>query len=136
MSDTEQFYRDAIRRVYRNLIAIAVLGAVAAAIHSGYLFGLGFLAGAAGALATFGWFHHLAGGLTVAATGQTAAPPSPSKRAIAWALGMRYLLLGAVAYGMLNYLGINPKAFLLGLLILAPAVLLEILTEIIFYART
>jgi hypothetical protein len=37
---------------------------------------------------------------------------------------------------MLKYLGINPKAFLLGLLILAPAVLLEILTEIIFYART
>ncbi len=130
MSDTgDQFYAAAYRRIYRNLGALAIIGAIAAAIWKGWLFGLGFLAGGLGALAIFGWFHYL--GSALGGDG-----PARSKRALAWAAGMRYLLLGAVAYAMIKYLGISNVSFLLGLSILAPAVLIEILTELILYART
>lgn len=133
----DQFYSKALRRIYRNVIALGILGAIVAGFREGPLFGLGFLVGAAAALLTFGWFHLLAGGLTATATGEEEVfTPSRSKRAIVWALAMRYLLFGMAAYVMLKYLGISNVAFLLGLLILAPAVLLEILTEIFLYART
>lgn len=133
----DQFYSKALRRIYRNVIALGILGAIVAGFREGPLFGLGFLVGAAAALLTFGWFHLLAGGLTATASGdEEVFTPSRSKRAIVWALAMRYLLFGVAAYVMLKYLGISNVAFLLGLLILAPAVLLEILTKIFLYART
>jgi len=133
----DQFYSQALRRIYRNVIVLGAAGALVAAVLQGPLFGLGFLVGAAAGLLTFGWFHFLAGGLSAAATDDAGAfTPSRGKRAIVWALAMRYVLFGAAAYVMLNYLGIGNVAFLLGLLILAPAVLFEILTEIFLYART
>lgn len=133
----DQFYARALKRIYRNLIGLGIAGAIAAAVLKGPLFGLGFVVGSLGAVVTFGWFHYLASGLSAVATGEEdVLKPSTSKRAIAWALGMRYLLFGALAYVMLKYLGISNVAFLLGLLIVAPAVLIEILTEIIIYART
>ena len=136
-ADDDQFYARALKRIYRNLIAVAAAGAVAGAIARGLLFALGFAAGAIGAILTFVWFHHLASALVAAATGEArAAEPTRGKRAMAWALGMRYLLFAAAAYVMLKYLGISSVAFLLGLLIIAPAILIEILTEIILYART
>ena len=133
----DQFYTRALKRIYRNLIGLAVAGGIVAAVLKGPLFGVGFVVGSLGAILTFGWFHYLASGLSAAATGEEdVLKPSTSKRAIAWALGLRYLLFGAAAYVMLKYLGISNVAFLLGLLIVAPAVLIEILTEIIIYART
>jgi len=50
-------------------------------------------------------------------------------------LGMRYLLLGGILYVILKFTAISVPAALAGLFLLVAAVLLEILFELVMYAR-
>jgi TRAP-type C4-dicarboxylate transport system permease small subunit len=123
----EQFYRDAMRRIYRYLVCCAAAGAVAALVWGGWRAAAGFAVGAAVSAINFRWFHKLVDRLGGAA-GKAAG-------ASAWSLGFRYIIFGLAAYAIVKYFGINPITVLAGLFVVAAAVLIEILYEIL-YART
>jgi hypothetical protein len=128
-SDQELFYRDAMRRIYLNLLWVSAAGTAAALIFAGWRASAGFAAGAAVSAVNFRWFHRL-----VDALGPT-QPPSRSMAGMAWFLGFRYLIFGLGAYAIVRYFRIQPAALVAGLLVVVAAVLLEILYELI-YART
>lgn len=117
------FYDRALKNIYRNLYVLAAAGSAGFTWWRGWRWGVGFLIGSAAVIGLFAWFHRAVNALGVNKEPRGAA-------AMAWAIGLRYVLIGALAYGILNNLGVNRTAFLAGLLILAPAVLIEILTEL------
>ncbi|MFN7918781.1 MAG: ATP synthase subunit I [Bryobacteraceae bacterium] len=119
------FYERATRRIFRNIAVIAAVGTLAAAASKGFAAGAGFAAGSAGAWLILFWFHRLASAL---ADGERRRTPA----GFVIALGLRYALFGAAAYVMMRYLAVNPVALVAGLTIIAPAVLIEILYELIF----
>jgi hypothetical protein len=121
----QEFYERAIRRIYRNLVALSLAGTLAAAALKGTAVGAGFLIGGGGAILLFYWFHRLVSGLS----GTSARRPPLW---LAWGIGFRYLIIGGAAYVMMKYLGINSVALVAGLLVIAPAILVEILYELIF----
>jgi hypothetical protein len=51
-------------------------------------------------------------------------------------IALRYAIVGLAAYAIVRILGITPVAVLAGLLAAFAAVILEILYELILYART
>jgi hypothetical protein len=108
------------------MACFAVAGAVGAYYFQGAPGGAGFSIGAAFSVANFRWMKQLA-----AALGGK-EPPKQLWRAVFF--GGRYLLFGAVCYGIVKVFGINVLAVLAGLFVAAAAVLLEILYELI-YAR-
>ena len=128
-STPEQFYRDALRRIYINMLWVSAAGTVAAVIFADWRAGAGFAAGAAVSAVNFRWFHRL-----VDAIGHTSRP-SRSMTARAWFLGFRYLIFGLAAYVIVRFFRIQPAALVAGLLVVVAAILLEILYELI-YART
>ena len=67
----------------------------------------------------------------VNALGQ-AAIGKPPKTRVAVFLGLRYLLLAAAGYVILNYSKLSVAAGLIGLFVPAAAVILEILFELIY----
>ncbi|MBM3812651.1 MAG: hypothetical protein FJW20_13570 [Acidimicrobiia bacterium] len=128
-SGQEQFYRDAMRRIYLNLLWLSAAGTLASTIGGGWRAGAGFAAGAAVSVFNFRWFHKL-----VDALGPTQGP-SRSKAGMAWFLGFRYLIFGLGAYAIVRYFRIQPAYLVAGLLVVVAAVMLEILYELV-YART
>ena len=122
----ELFYRRALRRIYRNLVALTLAGSLVALLWKGWPWGLGFLLGAAASTVNFRWLHQLVDSLGPGGR-------RPSKKLVAF-VSLRYLLLGLIAYVIVKYFGVNLTAALAGLLVVVAAVLLEILYELI-YAR-
>src|SRR5262249_24046705 len=96
---------------------------------AGWRGGSGFLLGALISYLNFHWLKR-----TVYALGEVASGKPPRAR-MAVFLGLRYLLLGLAAYGILKLSEISLTALLAGLFVPAAAVILEILIELI-YART
>jgi len=125
----EQFYRNAMRRIYVHLLWTSLAGSVGTVLWRGWRDAVGFAAGAAVSTVNFRWFHKL-----VSALGQEGGP-SRSKAGTAWLLGFRYLIFGLAGYAIVRYFRIGPAPLLAGLLVVVAAVLLEILYEL-FYART
>lgn len=124
----DEFYERALRRIYRIIVVLGLAGSVVGAWYGGVWWGAGFLAGAAGSFISFHSLHRLAGAL-----GPQSEDPGMARRA--WLFGMRYVLIGAAAYGILKYSEIRVEALVAGLLVAVGAVLVEILFELI-YART
>ncbi|HSB14071.1 MAG TPA: ATP synthase subunit I [Bryobacteraceae bacterium] len=124
-SEAAHFDR-AIERIRRAMLWLSVAGAAVAAGWKGWEWGLGFLAGAAVSLLNFVWLHQL-----VAALGEGARRP---RKRLVWFLALRYVLLGVVGYVIVKFFGLNLAAGLIGLLVAAAAVILEIIYELI-YAR-
>jgi hypothetical protein len=127
VTDHEQFYRDAMRRIYRNLLAISAAGLAVTLAWKGWLAASGFLLGAAASAVNFRWFHSMVDDMG-------RGPMARSRNRTAWLLGFRYLLFGTVAYVIVKIFRINPAALAVGLLVVVAAVFLEILYELI-YAR-
>lgn len=119
------FYERATRRIYRNIVIVATVGTLGAGIAKGAAVAAGFAAGSTGAWLILYWFHRLASAL-----GDSSRRRTPVGFVIA--LGLRYALFGAAAYVMMKYLAVNPVALVAGLTVIAPAVLIEILYELIF----
>lgn len=114
-------YRSTVRRIAWLTIAIGAAGAVAAAMVKGVPFGAGFAAGAAlSGLSLWRW--------TKVVESLGGAPRSRS--GFIWIV--RFTVLAAAAYVIVKYLGINPAAVLLGLLVSAAAVIVEIIYELIY----
>jgi len=128
MGPDQAFLGRAITRIEFLIVFLGIAGTMAAALHGGGRWALGFLLGVAAAWISFRWTKKV-----VNALGEPAAVP-PKKR-FAVILGLRYLLLAAGGYVILNYSALSLAAALFGLFVPVAAVILEILFELT-YART
>jgi len=125
MAQADQaFYEQFIRRVGWIMLALALMGSAALAMTKGIRIGLAFLIGAAVSYASFWGWRHLVDALT----------PGGKKRS-SFPFMLRIVLLIALAYVIIRFLGLNVPAAASGLLVSAAAVLLELVFELI-YART
>jgi hypothetical protein len=111
----------------RMMWMLAGAGVVAYLAAGGIPAALGFGVGASFSVLNFRWLKK-----GVSALGETQKPPRLRSAVF---LGSRYLVLGAVLYGMMKFFGISLMAVLAGLLVPVAAVFIEILYELI-YART
>ncbi len=118
----------AMGRIHVAIACLSAAGAIAATLYGGWRWGLGFLAGAAASWFNFRWLKQLVDSLGSPETGRR------PRRARAVFLGLRYVLLAAGAYVILNFSALSVAAALIGLFVPAAAVILEILFELI-YAR-
>jgi hypothetical protein len=112
-----------IRRIYYFLAAIVLAGTVAAWVIGGSAAVIGFTIGSAYSILSFRFFHRVV---------ESIGTENP-RRAPAAFLAFRFLLLGALLYGILRYLETSLPAALWGLFTGFAAVLLESIYEI-FYA--
>jgi hypothetical protein len=120
----EVFYDRFIRRVSWIILVLGVTGSVAIALIEGVRIGLAFSIGAMVSYASFfGWRQVV-----------DAVTPAPRKRS-SFPFVLRILLLFALAYAIIRFLGLNVAAVALGLLVSAAAVLLDLIYELI-NART
>lgn len=120
----QAFYDRFIRRVTWIILALALTGSAVLAIIKGIRIGLAFLIGATVSYGSFWGWRQLVDALT----------PGPKKRS-AIPFMVRILLLIALAYAIIRFLGLNVAAAASGLLVSAAGVLLELIYELI-YART
>jgi ATP synthase I subunit len=121
----EQHLARAIERIWKATFAIGAGGAIALFAWRGWMWGAGFALGSAISALNFYWLKKVA----------TELGNSQAKPRMAVLLGLRYLILGGGAYGILKYTEISVAALLWGLFAAVAAVVLEILIEL-FYART
>jgi hypothetical protein len=117
--------RRALVRIGKLMWVIAAGGAIGLTVWRGWTWSAGWLIGSALSALNFRWMKQMADGL-----GREGAKPSK-----AVFLGMRYLLLGGGLYVILKFTSISVPAALAGLFLLVAAVLLEILFELVMYAR-
>lgn len=122
------FTRRAVTRIEFLIVFLGIGGTAAAAIHGGGRWALGFLLGAVASWISFRWTKKVVNALG----GPAGAPP---RHRFAVLLGLRYLLLAAGGYAILNYSAVSLAAALFGLFVPVAAVILEILFELT-YART
>jgi hypothetical protein len=115
----------AVARIWKLTWAIGAGGAVALVAWRGWAWGAGWVIGSALSALNFRWLKQMADGVG----SQTAKP----RKAVF--LGMRWILLGGGLYVILKYSAINVPAALAGLLLSTAAVMVEILFELLMYAR-
>ena|SRR5579871_895457 len=123
--DLEQtLFETALRRITRGTVALAAAGCLGYTIWRGWKWGLAYLLGAAASYLNFRWLKRAVDALT----GALSARPSP-KYAIL--IGLRYALLGAGAYVIVNFTSLSLLAASIGLLVPVAAVILEIVYELV-----
>jgi hypothetical protein len=120
----QAFYDRFIRRVSWIILALALAVSVTVALVKGARIGLAFLVGAIVSYASFWGWRQVVDAVT----------PAPRKRS-SFPFVLRILLLFALAYAIIRFLGLNVAAAALGLLVSAAAVLLDLIYELI-NART
>lgn len=124
MTVDSAFYDRALRRLDR--IALVLAGAAVLVF-----------------LAREGWRGALGCGVTAAASlyglrrmksvaARAGGEGGPSRTGVAVALGLRYLILGAICFVIIKILAVSTAAIFAGLLVSMAAVLVEIVYELIF----
>jgi hypothetical protein len=122
-TDPDAFYSQALRRIGWMIIALGPIGAGALTLLKGFRMGLAFLIGAVFSYISFQGWQRVA-----MALGPGARKPR------SWKFTLRIIVLAALAYGIIKFLGLSIAAAVIGLLVSAAAVILEIIYELI-YAR-
>jgi len=117
----------ALRRIYLWIAWLGVAGCLALLIWKGWRESLGFAAGAAVTGLNFHWIKGAADTLAAKFTSQP--DPQPPKRVAAKFL-LRYALIGVAGYAIFKYLRVSLTAFLGGLLVVAAAIMAEMLYEL------
>src|SRR5437588_1260855 len=117
-------YQRIVRRITRFILVFGMLGAIVLGVTKGIGFGVGFLLGASLSYVSFWRWKKVVDALG----GQ------PERRSI-WLWLLRFAVLIAAGYAIVNYLEVTPAAVFLGLLVSAAAVLVSVIYELI-YART
>jgi hypothetical protein len=120
-------YDRALTRIKYLTLLVSLVGTVTMLFTRGRGAAAGFLAGAGLSYVNF----ELLSGLAYVLGGS-------SPKAAGWGvlIALRYGIVGVAAYVIVRILGITPVAVLAGLLAAFAAVILEILYELILYART
>ena len=122
----EQFYAGAERRIFRWLLALAVVVAVVAFAMQRWPFAWGFLAGAAVGAVNFRWLKASVSGMVDRMTARAEAGQAPAKSAgIVSKFLLRYGLIAVVAYVILNSSAFSIYGFLVGLVLPIGAVMCE-----------
>jgi hypothetical protein len=125
--DPEQlFIGRALGRIQLLIAFLSGAGALAARVYGGWRWALGYMLGTAAGYLNFRWLKKLVDSLGEAAGG------NPPRARVAVFLGLRYLLLGAGGYVILNFSALSLAAAALGLFVPVAAVILEILFELIY----
>ena len=118
-------FETALRRIARSAAALAAAGCLVCLILRGWRWAVAYLLGAAASYLNFHWLKRVVDALGGALT----ARPSPK---FAILIGLRYLLLGAGAYAIVNFTSLSLPAALIGLFVPVAAVILEIIFELIY----
>jgi hypothetical protein len=117
----------ALRRIYLWIAWLGAAGTIALLIWKGWRESLGFAVGASVAGLNFHWIKGAADTLMAKFTSQP--DPQPPKR-VAAKFVLRYALIGAAGYVIFKYLRVSLTAFLGGLLVVAAAIMAEIVYEL------
>jgi hypothetical protein len=120
-------YDRALTRIKYLTLLVGLVGTITMLLARGRGVAAGFMAGAGLSYVNF----ELLSGLAYVVGGS-----SPKARGWAVLIALRYAIVGVAAYVIVRVLGITPVAVLAGLLAVFAAVILEILYELILYART
>jgi hypothetical protein len=124
--DPEQAHYDAaLGRIMRGMLALGGAGCLIFLILRGWRWGVAYLLGALASYLNFHWLKRVVDGIGGAST----VRPSPK---FAILIGLRYLLLGAGAYAIVNFTSLSLPAALIGLFVPTAAVILEIVFELIY----
>jgi hypothetical protein len=127
--DPEQLHYDAaLRRIHWITLALGAGGMLFCVFWRGWKWGLAYLLGGAASYLNFRWLKRLVEGLGP-------APRVRLRPKFAIIMGLRYLVLAAGAYVIVNFTSLSLPAALAGLFVPVAAVILEIIFELI-YART
>lgn len=124
----EGFEGRALARIQGLTLAFGLTGAAAGGAVFGWRWGAAFMLGSLASWANFHWLKRF-----VMALSEASATPgkSPRKR-VAVIFGLRYLLLAAGAYAIVNYSEFSLAAALAGLFVVVAAVVIEIVFELIY----
>jgi hypothetical protein len=125
MDPEQTLFETALRRIARGTVALAAAGCLVCLILRGWRWALAYLLGAAASYLNFRWLKRVVDALG----GALAARPSPK---FAILIGLRYLLLGAGAYAIVNFTSLSLPAALIGLFVPVAAVIQEIIFELIY----
>jgi hypothetical protein len=125
MDPEQAHYETALRRITRSMAALAAAGCLVCLGMRGWKWAVGYLLGAAASCLNFYWLKRVVDALS----GSLKARPSPK---FAILIGLRYLLLGAGAYAIVNFTSLSLPAALIGLFVPVAAVILEIVFELIY----
>ena len=125
MDPDELFLERALGRIHTLMAVLSAAGMIASTFYGGWRWMVGFLLGAAASWINFRWLKQMVNSLGEAGK-------KPPKARVAVLLGLRYLLLAAAGYVILNYSTLSLVAALIGLFVPAAAVVLEVLFELIY----
>ena len=129
MNPEQLFLTRAITRIHFLIAFLSGVGMIVALAYGSWRWVAGFVLGAGASWLNFRWLKQLVNSLGEASAGK------PPKARVAVFLGLRYLLLAAGGYVILNFSALSLAAALFGLFVPVAAVILEILFELT-YART
>jgi len=125
MDPNQAHLEAALRRIARASLAVGFAGCAACLVLRGWTWAAAFLLGAAASYLNFRWLKKLVDALGGAAH----ARPSPR---FAILIGLRYLVLAAGAYVIVNFTALSLPAALTGLFVPVAAVIVEILFELLY----
>jgi hypothetical protein len=125
MDPEQALFDSALRRITRGMAALAAGGCLVCLVLRGWKWALAYLLGAAASALNFRWLKRV-----VDAMGPTSRRRLSPKFAIL--MGLRYLLLAAGAYAIVNFTSLSLPAALMGLFVPVAAVILEIVFELIY----
>jgi len=120
----ETLFEAGMRRIMRGTVALAAGGFVVCLVRWGWRWAVAYALGAAAAYLNFRWLKRVVDALA----GALASRPSPK---FAVLIGLRYLLLGAGGYAIVNFTSLSLKAALAGLFVPVAAVIVEIIFELV-----
>lgn len=124
----QEHYARALGRMMRAIAVLALAGTVVALAAGGWRWAGGFLAGTLASYLNFRWLKQIAESLGASSDAR------PRARGAVF-FGLRYLILAAGGYVIVNFSALNITAALAGLFVAVAAVIFEILFELL-YART
>ena len=124
MDPEQALFENALVRIARGTVALAAAGCLVCLILRGWRWAVAYLLGAAASYLNFRWLKRVVDALGGALT----ARPSPK---FAILIGLRYVLLGAGAYAIVNFTSLSLPVALIGLFVPVAAVIMEIVFELV-----
>lgn len=125
MDPEQRLFDSALRRITGGTIALTGGGVLICLAWHGWKWAGAYLLGAGASYLNFRWLKRVVDALGAALS----ARPSPK---FAILIGLRYALLGAGAYVIVNFTSLSLPAALIGLLVPVAAVILEIIYELVY----
>jgi hypothetical protein len=125
MDPEQALFESGLRRNTRGMVALAAAGCLVCLVLRGWKWAVAYLLGAAASSLNFRWLKRV-----VDSMGATSRRRLSPKFAIL--MGLRYLLLAAGAYAIVNFTSLSLPAALMGLFVPVAAVIFEIVFELIY----